>query len=349
MKRCYIPSTFRDHTAALLEQALDVIDNYRRAGYRLSVRQLYYQLVSVNAIENSERSYKRLIDLLNNARLAGIAPFDMIEDRGRDTLIPAHWESPREILESAASSFRLDKWADQPNYVEVMVEKAALEGVLEPVCRQLDVPFTANRGYSSLSAMFDAAQRLETAFRERMTRLGGFPAEYEDSRMLRYVGEYLLRECEDHLDTELSSTGDPLLSWSEAAAQEHGLPRIVVLYLGDHDPSGIDMTRDVRERLSLLADRIPLEVHRLALNMDQVRRLRPPENPAKVTDSRAGAYIERFGRKSWELDAVTPDQLAALVRDATVKLRDESLWATAVARETAYRERLSELAEEFED
>jgi hypothetical protein len=64
----------------------------------------------------------------------------------------------------------------------------------------------------------------------------------------------------------------------------------VILYLGDHDPNGIDMTRDVRERLMKYA-RQPVEVRRLALNWDQRANL--PPNFAKETDTRFKAY---FGR-----------------------------------------------------
>src|SRR6185369_10539864 len=112
---------------------------YRRQGYRLSLRQLYYQLVARALIENSEKSYKNIGNLVSDARQAGLIDWDMIEDRGRETVSVSHWDSPADIVRSAAYSFRIDKWADQPWHVEVMVEKDALSGVLGPVCRRLDI------------------------------------------------------------------------------------------------------------------------------------------------------------------------------------------------------------------
>lgn len=115
---------------------------------------------------------------------------------------------------------------------------------------------------------------------------------------------------------------------------------VVVLHFGDHDPSGIDMTRDIRDRLTLFASQGDddhyverddvenrLTIHRVALNMDQVRLYRPPPNPAKTTDARFESYAARFGRSSWELDALDPATLAALVeRHVRDQIVDGDAW-----------------------
>ena len=75
-----------------------------------------------------------------------------------------------------------------------------------------------------------------------------------------------------------------------------------IIHLGDHDPSGIDMTRDIQERLWMFG--ADVEVKRVALTMEQVQTYNPPPNPAKITDSRCGKYMEEFGDESWELDAL---------------------------------------------
>ena len=95
----------------------------------------------------------------------------------------------------------------------------------------------------------------------------------------------------------------------------------VILHLGDHDPSGIDMTRDNTDRLSMFAwDEV--EVRRLALNMDQIEEFNPPPNPAKMSDARAQGYVERFGTSSWELDALEPAMMADLIRGEIESLID---------------------------
>jgi hypothetical protein len=100
----------------------------------------------------------------------------------------------------------------------------------------------------------------------------------------------------------------------------------IVLHLGDHDPSGMDMTRDNADRLEMFAGD-PVELRRLALNMDQVKRYRPPPNPAKESDGRSAAYIAQYGPKSWELDALDPKVIDALIEKEIKTILDASQWA----------------------
>ena len=112
----------------------------------------------------------------------------------------------------------------------------------------------------------------------------------------------------------------------------------VIIHLGDHDPSGVDMTRDITDRFNDLFG-IEVLVERIALNMDQIEEYGPPPNPAKMSDSRAGAYVEEHGDESWELDALEPATLQKLITDAIERHRDEALWEEKVAEEDAARER----------
>ena len=106
----------------------------------------------------------------------------------------------------------------------------------------------------------------------------------------------------------------------------------IVFHLGDHDPNGLDMTRDNRERLSLFAGR-EIEVRRLALNLDQVTQYALPPNPAKETDSRFSTYVENFGtRQCWELDALAPNVISDLIRAEIDGLIDWSKWEKAEIR-----------------
>lgn len=100
----------------------------------------------------------------------------------------------------------------------------------------------------------------------------------------------------------------------------------VLIHLGDHDPSGIDMTRDNDDRLSMFARTHDLDVRRIALNMDQVERYAPPPNPTKVTDSRSDSYLARFGEESWELDALEPAVIESLITSEIKTLVDPVRW-----------------------
>lgn len=134
--------------------------------------------------------------------------------------------------------------------------------------------------------------------------------------------------------------------------------RVLILHFGDHDPSGLDMTRDITERVRQFAGLDPLpenedfcenfEVRRLALNFAQIKKYRPPPNPAKITDSRAKEYIRNYGTQSWELDALEPKTLINLIKDEVMAEIDDEAWDEAKKREEAEKATLREIAETLE-
>ena len=278
------------NSKVLLVKSLEIIAEYAQQGYRLTLRQLYYQLVARDVMPNADRWYKKLGDVISNGRLGGYIDWNAIVDRGRVPVMPPAWSSPEDILESAARSYRLDRWEGQKHHVEVWCEKDALSSVIEPVCERYHVRFMANRGYSSSTAMYDAAQRLSDAADER----GKWP---------------------------------------------------VVIYLGDHDPSGMDMTRDIRDRLELMSHGLDIEVDRLALNYDQVQEYSPPPNPAKLQDSRAQQYVRLYGTESWELDALEPQVLDQMISSAIERFLDLDLYDRTVEQEEEGREAIREAAQ----
>lgn len=297
MKIAYQDINFSADRLALVEQCNEIIDEYQADNLQLTLRQLYYQLVARAIIPNRVQEYKRLGDIVNNGRLAGLIDWDAIEDRTRALEALSHWNSPAEIVAACAAQFRLDKWAEQDTHVEVWIEKEALAGVFERVCQPLDVAYFACRGYTSQSEMWGAA--------------------------MRFVNQIKLGK------------------------------RVIVFHFGDHDPSGIDMTRDIEERLVMFASSHVgskagrISIRRLALNMDQVEEYSPPENPAKTTDSRFASYQREFGESSWELDALNPRVLADLVRNAVLSVRDEETWDSVEHLEAGHRNRLQLIAERW--
>lgn len=281
-KIAYTEINFREKTLGLINLINSIVAEYHEQGYDLTLRQVYYQLVARGFIPNNERSYKNLGNVLNDGRLAGLIDWNSIIDRTRNLRRNAHWDSPKEIIESAAFQFALDKWEDQPNYVEVWVEKDALVGVVGQICNKLDVPYFSCRGYVSQSEMWTAAQRFIRENRRRET-------------------------C-------------------------------TILHLGDHDPSGIDMTRDIQERMSLFG--ADVRVDRVALTMPQVELYNPPPNPTKLTDARANSYIDTYGYECWELDALDPSVMTDLIRTNVDRLRDDDLYEAKKDKEYEHQQDL---------
>jgi hypothetical protein len=120
--------------------------------------------------------------------------------------------------------------------------------------------------------------------------------------------------------------------------------KVVVVHLGDHDPSGIDMSRDIEDRIRMFMNIVyaddAFELRRIALNMDQIQQYNPPPNPAKTTDARYRGYIDRYGDESWELDALDPQVLVDLITITVVGLRDEEKWREAEEDEDTQKKSL---------
>lgn len=308
MRVIYTPKKFGDRSLRTLEEAIEIIEEYEDQGYDLTLRQLFYQFVARGLCPNKQSEYKRLGSLMNNARLAGLVSWTSITDRTRSAYGRGHYRSPSHFMRHVVHHYCQDLWEGQEYYVEVWVEKEALASVISRAAMETDVTYFPCRGYVSASEMHAAAMRIAGA-------------------------------CAD--GGELVRTP-------------------VILHLGDHDPSGIDMTRDIQERLDLFLsgqgakvdaafDEDPfvhngidfgIQVERIALNMDQIRKFRPPPNPAKLSDSRASDYVSIYGDQSWELDALDPTTLEKLVVENVRSYCNMELWRKHQKVERTRREEL---------
>lgn len=286
----YVSRRFGADSQALVDACNNIITEYQAQGFKLTLRQLYYQCVRRIIIPNTMRSYKRLGSIVNDARMAGLIDWDAIEDRTREVVRLSHWNDPSELVGACAQQFRIDKWADQEFRPEVWIEKEALSGVVEGPCRELQIPYLSCRGYTSQSEMWGSAGRLK----------------------------------------EFCDAGQ----------------KPIILHFGDLDPSGIDMTRDIESRMATFG--CDVEIQRMALNMSQINKYKPPPNPAKTTDSRFESYRDKFGDESWELDALEPRVIAAIIRDAVLELRDEDKWDAMVEVEDKHKQSLGKVAKKWD-
>lgn len=121
----------------------------------------------------------------------------------------------------------------------------------------------------------------------------------------------------------------------------------VILHLGDHDPSGIDMTRDIQDRLNVFE--CPVTVERIALTMPQIRALNPPPNPAKLSDSRAKDYVNTYGNESWELDALDPVFLTNLIEEQVARFTDDLQWGDMKRQQELDKQYLWDVVARAED
>jgi hypothetical protein len=286
-----------------LYQVNEILDEYRKQGYVLTLRQLYYQLVSRDIIPNNQKEYSKLSELLTRGRMVGEVDWDGIEDRVRVPKLPYSVDNLADALSDTVDQYRLDRQEGQPFYCETWVEKDALSNVLYRVTQRYHIPLIVNRGYSSCSAMYEAYNRLCN----------------QD------------RPC-------------------------------IILYFGDHDPSGLDMVRDITERLEEFGMRAETDicgffrdgqyefhVKHVGLTTAQVNQYSPPPNPAKITDPRAKGYIAEFGNISWELDALPPVVLSKLLTDNIEELIDHDAFNAVIEKENADRNKLQQFIDDNKD
>lgn len=121
----------------------------------------------------------------------------------------------------------------------------------------------------------------------------------------------------------------------------------IIIHLGDHDPSGIDMTRDIQERLEMFG--ADVMVKRVALTMEQIDFYTPPPNPAKLTDSRCWGYIQKFGNESWELDALEPKVITDLITEQVTMYRDDTLYQQVCDQERREKRELQLLCDNYSE
>lgn len=242
------------------------------ADHPMTVRQLFYRMVSRGVIAKTEAEYKKTVcRLLVEMRLSGDIPFGHVADNTRWQRKPASFSSLEDALRSTAEFYRRALWADQLVYVEVWLEKDALAGVMMEETAPWDVPLMVTRGYPSISYLYEAA-------------------------------------------SAIAACGKPAYLY----------------YLGDHDPSGVDITRNVEQRLRQFAPQAEIHFERLAVKPWQIIEWNLPTRPTKSTDSRS----RHFDGDSVEVDAIPAQTLRELVRGAIAQhINGYALQATEAAEQ----------------
>lgn len=329
--------------ATLVNQIKEIVRIYQAEGDVLTLRQLYYQLVSRDWIPNHDKVYGKLSSIKDDICYSGQVDWNAFEDRGRRPHIAYYEDSVAGALQRTLDYYNLDLQQNQPTHIEVWTEKDAISGVLKSVCDEYVVRMVVNKGYSSSTAMYGA---------------------YE--RFVKYLNQG---------------------------------KKVVVLYFGDHDPSGLDMVRDIKDRIShMLISGIRLdykavnewvetgefqdfydehcydrgyykphpefedepeifdlvrgyvethyEVRQIGLTKSQIRQYAPPPNPAKITDPRAKGYIKEHGNVSWEVDALSPKIMRDIVRSSILDIMDTTLFEQAIEKLATDKEQLESLIED---
>jgi|TARA_R110000823_G_scaffold66105_3_gene154944 hypothetical protein len=156
-KIAYEERRFAAKTALVIDQANEIMEDYDS----ITLRGLYYQFVARNYLENTIRNYKKLGDIIRNARMAGRISWDLMTDRTRSLYGYNTSANISQAFTYASYSYKEDLHLDQDNYIEVWCEKDALTGTINRPCNHRRISYFPTKGYPSISALKDAADRFQ--------------------------------------------------------------------------------------------------------------------------------------------------------------------------------------------
>jgi len=312
MKKAFIERRFSRDVAAIIENINVIVAEHAAMGLTLTVRQLYYQFIGRNLFPDSwmDRAYN-----LKNK----------LDPDTKNTL------KNYKRLANIANDGRLAGWIDW-NAIEDrsrwLRDRNAFDDPLELI--------EQNPGWYRESLWALSQEKYCEVWIEKDALVGVIEQPCHELRVPHFATRGYLSQSEAY------TTGIRLRQKINEGKE------VVIFHLGDHDPSGLDMSRDLQERMMMFARSEEIDFRRLALNWDQVQEYGPPPNPAKETDSRFADYEQQYGDESWELDALDTRVIQALVRDNVNSLIDQPSWDAALAHEVRERQVLKELVNHWD-
>jgi len=273
---------YQKKTQPILDAIQERLDYYKPKNIKITIRQLFYDLLDFKEITEE---YKHLVRLMTKTRKDGTFPYNAIIDPSREPQIPSKFDDVQDLLQAAIYNYRLDRWKDQDCYVEVWLEKDALTSTIEDIPDKYSVPFQSNHGYSSITAIHEGLERYLT--------------------------------------------------------NGHGKKRIMI-YIGDHDPSGLDMDENIKNEF-WEAFGPTFELVRIALTLDQVQQHQLIPNSANDKDPRYEKYAEKYGNDTWEIEALQTDILREILEDKITSYIDFEKYDKVLEHEEADKEKMREL------
>lgn len=295
-------------TIKLGEAAVSILEDSR---YPMTLRQLYYKLVSTNIIPKTEAGYHKLGRVVRDLREDGTIPWEWIVDHVRSTFEARTWDGIEDLLSDTAKLYRRDLMRQQDVAIQLWAESDSVGSFIAPVAERYTIPTFVGRGYSSRGYLWSAAR--------------------------------------------------------DAVAAHQAGKDVVIFHVGDFDPSGEDIFRDLEETLRLYAAAIEedvsvanmralaerwdiynaawltnwLDFERLALTQDQVDEYDLPSRPPKPGDVRTAKFT---GSGAVEVEALPVEVLLGIVESAIVDSIDEQQLAVVEAAEATEREQVRRIA-----
>ena len=321
-----------DETKRLVDAAFGILG----AEQPMTLRQLFYRMVSLELILNEQRAYKRVIDHVGKARERGVIPWEWIVDRSRPVCSHAGWDGIEEYGEPVAEAYRRDYWAEQPKHVLILAEKDTITGSIEEVVAAWGVTVYTLRGFASKTRAHDIGVACSEA------------AKAGKEVHILYLGDWdpsgldIQRDVQQRiLKTMLDESRDIGPRMTEAEMEERVRAGETMLAISER------MGRNSLEREAARQVFTTFKVARVAILREDIRKFKLPPLRVKDTDSRTPGFVGKHGGKCVELDALPPNELR---RRLTVEIRsrvDLEAWKRCMKVEEVEREFTRKVARAF--
>ena len=319
MKICYKPQRFKKDSEYIINHSDSILAEYASQGYTLTLRQLYYKIIARNLFPKHRK-------------------YIWIE------------KTQKWIKDKTGKDPRATKNA-QPNYkwLGAIINNARLAGLID-----WDYIEDRTRNLKKIPTWEKPSQILESAVKQYTKNKWKHMKYYvevwvEKDALIQIVSRSSFYyqvpcfSCRGYVSqSEMHNSAAARFKRNQQLGKKN-----ILLHLGDHDPSGLDMTRDIEDRLYMFDAKV--KVIRIALNMKQITKYNPPPSPAKITDSRYETYVDMFGNESWELDALEPSVIDALIKKHIKKYVDQDIWDEAERKEDEDKEILQQIIVDLEE
>lgn len=286
------------NTTALIDAAISILAEQNP----MTIRQLFYRLVSKSRVPNNLASYQMVSRIMTKCRDDGRCPFAWIADRSRPVYAAKGFDDAVEYAAVMRDGYRKNYWTTQPEHIEIWVEKDAIIGSIQDVCDELGVTIRVGRGYWSTTAAHEIAE-IFAGITKPIT----------------------VFYCGDH---------DP----SGQNIQSELYDRILNYGVEDF-PTFDGLSRFLDRKSGTATVKVSpfyFTMKRLAINKEDITKFNLPPLVAKSSDPRTSQFVREHGNQCVELDALPPVELRRRIEEAVRLHIDDKLWK--VAEETEKKE-----------
>lgn len=335
---------WRGNKEEIINAIISIAKEYDRGGYILTLRQLYYQLVSRDIVPNHDKVYAKISSIKDDVVYNGLVDWNVFEDRGRVPSIAYFEDSIEGALERTSKWYELDKQLEQKNHVEVWTEKDAISSILKRVTDKYTIRLVVNKGYTSSTAVYGAYTRFVECIKEGKKVVILYFGDHDPS------GLDMIRDIKERLTFMFvngSQLDEIVEEWWEKEEKSYydfmhleGFENIGELFQSDLDNSDLMRLFERGQKALFLAENDFFNVVPVGLTMEQIKQYKPPHNPAKITDPRAKKYVEKYGAVSWEVDALSPPIMTEIVNNAILENIDIDILNNIKEREKEEKQKI---------